>query len=153
MDTSDSQLIRSALVLEWVKPDELHEIWETIRPGLLEVNKHATGWIIEDVYMAIKTTHSVLHLGYIAGEYAGFIVTSNEKVPRGTIINIWCLYHVNNDFSLFEENIEQVRSWAKNIGAYAIRMQSPRRGWEKQAPKLGFRPIHTVYELDVKESV
>lgn len=153
MDNSENVVIRRGLVLEWIKPDEIHSVWEQIRPGLLKVNNHATGWIVEDVYTAIKTGTSVLHLGYIAGEYAGFIVTSNEKVSHGTIINIWCLYHEQNDFSLFEENIEIVKGWAKNIGAYAIRMSSPRKGWEKQAPKLGFKPIHTVYELDVKESL
>lgn len=137
------------LDLKFIPPNELSKVWEIIKPGVEEVRKHGAGWLAEDVYASIKTGHSYLHIGYEEDKYIGFVVTENTVVSRGTVINVWCGYSEGNEFEFLEQCTEIFKEWTKSINAYGVRYISPRTGWVKVAPKLGFKYVGSIYELEV----
>lgn len=131
----------------FVPPHELHSVWPTIRPGLeITAKKAPGGWIPEDVYLSIKTGDAVLHTAIVDSYYKGFLVSKAIDTLEGRKLLLW-ICHIEDD--LLDDNLEQVKEWAKNIGAVKIQFQSPRNGWERRAEALGFTPTMIVYETDV----
>lgn len=131
----------------WVAPADLGQVWATIRPGLeITAKKAPGGWLPEDVYMQIKTGDAVLHTAIVDSYYKGFLVSKTMDTLEGRKLLLW-ICHIEDD--LLDDNLEQVKEWAKNIGAVKIQYISPRIGWKKRGPKLGFGPTMTIYECDV----
>lgn len=134
--------------LQWIEPARLHEVWEEVRTGLLEVQKAGDDWLAEDVYKSIKDGLSQLHMGYLEGDYKGFIVTQQIPGYKGLKLHIWAVYsNGSSKENLMELALPQVEEWAENIRATKITFSSNRRGWEKN--RLGFKPTVTIYEKEV----
>jgi len=134
------------LTLEWVSPDDLHEHWPVIREGLEKVAVAGAGWLIEDAYMLIKTNAANLHIGSLEGNYVGFIITQQVPTYAGLSVHIFATYSNANNFNLLHEAMPEIKEWAKNVGAKKLTFSSKRKGWEKQAEKLGFQQVMTFYE-------
>ena len=96
--------------------------------------------------MAIKTGDAVLHTAIVDSYYKGFLVSKSIDTLEGRKLLLW-ICHIEDD--LLEDNLEQVKEWAKNIGAVKIQYISPRIGWKKRGPELGFEPTMVIYECDV----
>lgn len=129
---------------------ELHSVWATIRPGLEITAKKASGnWIPEDVWMELKTGGAVLHMVLVDMHYRGFLVSKTIEHFDGKTLLLWIGYSFESGKDLLLDNIEQVKEWAANIGAKRVQWQSPRKGFAKLAPKLGFEPMMTIYEYEV----
>lgn len=135
----------------WISPAEIHKHWETIKPGVEKVSKlqGTVGWLVEDVYSAVKTGLAHLHLCMRDGTYVGFIVTTNDQHVIGVVLTVWIAYSTIDQADFHEMIMEKLKEWAKNINARSIRFISPRTGWERMAPKLGFKYISSIYELEV----
>jgi hypothetical protein len=137
------------LTFEWIDPARLHGCWELIRLGLLKIVPHSTDrWIPEDIYMAIRTGTAHLHLGTRDGQYAGFLVTQKQQAWDGQVLHVWCAYSASED-DVLHDGMDQIKEWAQNMAATRITFASPRAGWEKVAPKYGFKPAHTIFEMEV----
>jgi hypothetical protein len=131
-----------------VTPDKLRNVWETIRPGLVETaHKAPGGWLPEDIYMSVKTGDSVLHILTAEKRYAGFLVSKTLETLEGRKLLLWIGYSVQGD--LLVDNIDQLREWAQNIGAVKMQFQSGRKGWAKVAETIGFEPTLVIYESEV----
>lgn len=137
--------------LEYIKPADLHTYWTLIRPGLEYVKSVADdGWIPEDVYSALKANTATLHIGQDeAGEYLGFVVLSLVPHWDGQEMNVWVAYSAVTDKQPILMWQEQIWQMARKAGAKRIVFSSPRKGWEKVAPAIGFRPYTTVYKCEV----
>lgn len=133
--------------LEYIEPTYISEIWETIKEGLGKVRKHGDDWLVEDVYMSLKLNQSILHVGYIDGEYIGFIITQQETTVSGPSLHIWCTYSKANDNRIFYECLPTLKEWAGRINAKKITFKSPRKGWEKKGRALGFEPTQVIYTM------
>lgn len=131
--------------LEHIPQADLQEAWKIIRPGLEKVHKHSvSGWIPEDVYVALRAGHSTLHLAYVEGDYAGFMVLTPQGVWDGKALHIWCAYNASKHdvLSLYEADLDRM---ARDIGATKITFWSP-RAWEKYGiAKHGFKAMQTEY--------
>lgn len=112
----------------YVKPEELRQIWDRIRPGLLEV-KEASGepWIPEDVYADCYAGRSLL---YLLGD--GFGVVQ----PQGDTLHVWCGWGA----WMMDDGMSELFSIAKAGGARKISFDSNRLGWQRVAKKYGFKP-------------
>lgn len=96
--------------------------------------------------MQVKTGEAVLHNAVVESYYKGFLVSKTIDTLEGRKLLLWVCY-ISDD--LLEDNLDQIKEWARNIGAVKIQFQSPRPGWEKRAPKLGFEKTMVIYETDV----
>jgi hypothetical protein len=129
-----------------VKPDELQDYWGLVRPGIEAVRSRSDGWLVEDVYCAVKLGASSLHIGYLDAEYAGFIVLTPQRLHNGLILEIWCCYaEIDGALDAFHEQLEGI---GRSIGARAIRFGSWRKGMLKMR-RFGYKPTHTVYEKEL----
>lgn len=128
----------------YVSPLELHETWPLIKPGLeIVIKKSKADWIPEDVYSALQTGNSTLHLLYNVDEYEGFVVLTPTKGYAGMTLFVWCAYSPTNTdvVSRYYPDIEKI---ARNIFAKKVRFASTRKGWSKM-----FTPVTTIYERKV----
>lgn len=135
-------------MLEWIEPARLHEAWEDVRTGLLEVQKAGDDWLVEDVYKSIKDGFSQLHIGYLDDIYKGFIITQQIPGYKGLKLHIWAAYSTGKkEEDLLHLALPQIEAWANNIHAYKITFSSNRKGWAKNT--LGFVPTVTIFEKEV----
>jgi len=135
------------LRLDWVNPNDLSNVWDTIKPGLAKVRKHGDHWREEDVYMAIKQGASNLHIGILDNRYAGFIVTTVQQSYDGVVLHIWvCYSQVGN---LLDSGMTHLREWAASVKARRIVFTSDRKGWERVGERHGFRPTLVTFECEV----
>src|SRR5574341_1199872 len=124
--------------------ERLHAVWPTILPGLAKIHRRASDhWIPEDVYAALRTGHSTLHLAEIDGQYLGFVVLTPSSVWDGLKLHIWCAYgEIDQDVvALFLPQLEQM---ARSIGARRITFWSSRR-WDRRIKPYGFALAQAEY--------
>lgn len=124
-----------------VAPERVNHIWQWVRKGLDEIRaKCDEAWTTGEVYNALLSGSAVL---YIAGEEDGFMIVRKIVDPRGPILFVWALW---GDLANTQDtHFRFIDDLAKNIGADRIRMESPRRGWERK----GFKVKTMVYEREV----
>lgn len=137
------------LKLEYVDPFNLKEAWKLIKTGVQKVTDLQSIFIAEDVYTEIKTGAAILHIAYVDNEYNGFVVTQNLQNHDGPVLHIWLAYSCKNtEGELLEVGLPIIKEWAQNISAKRVTFSSVRKGWAKN--KLGFKPLNTLYGLEVK---
>ena len=133
--------------LRWISPENLTQVWDLIKPGVLNISERTTeGWRYEDIYTAIKTGSSALHLAYET-KYLGFIVTTLITGYRDRSLNIWLCFNASEK-DIIEMFSEDVTKLAKNAGAKRITFYSSRR-WERRLKDYGFSPARTLFEKEV----
>lgn len=135
--------------LKHIPPAELYKWWEVVKPGLVEVQKYGRdGWLIEDVYLAIKNGASQLHIGIREKYYRGFIVTTGLPGFRGPVLHIWATYtnSKEDEIGAFWESLIEM---AKGAGFKRMTFHSPRKGWERRLSKYGFEPEQVIYTKEV----
>lgn len=134
--------------LRFVHPNELHDYWGLVLPGLEKVRGNAAdGWLPEDVYHSLKSNASTLHVGEIDGDYCGFIVLTPIQGFSAKRLHVWCLYTTSR--AAIDVFLPEIRRMAKQISARQITFHSPRKGWERRLAKLGFSPAQTIYAMEV----
>jgi trehalose/maltose hydrolase-like predicted phosphorylase len=126
--------------LKYVYPNELKQVWSQIKPSLEDMASRST-WIVEDAYSDIKEGRANLYLTINNNYFTGYIITQT----LGQTLHIWAAYNTNND--VLKDGLEATKELAKQQGLSEITFISPRRGWDKIAPKLGFKPSQWVYKL------
>lgn len=138
------------LRLEYIHPHHLQKYWPKVREGLGRVHQHsADTWIPEDVYVELKANRSTLHMGYVDSYYKGFFILTPTQGYDGPVLHVWALYSEGKDFDLFHEGMKEVLKLAAHMQAKRITFTSPRKGWERQAVKLGFSPRSTLFSMEV----
>lgn len=135
--------------LSWIQPDNLTYVWDLIKPGILKIQEQSKeGWRPEDIYTALKTNSSALHIGYLGEMYLGFMVTTLIPGYRDKSLNVWLCYNDSEEdiISMFSEDLVKL---AQNAGAKRISFYSPRNGWERRLKEYGFSPVRTVFEKEL----
>ena len=121
----------------YVAPVDLHKYWNQVRQGLEQVRrKSQADWIPEDVYSAIQSGTSTLH---VADE--GFFVLTPRNDFNGVTLFVWIAYGEGNVFEKYEPQLEQM---ARQIKARRIRFESSRRGWSKR-----YKYVTSIYEKEL----
>ena len=117
---------------------DIKQEWTWIRPRLERLlgKIKSDGWIIEDVYASLVTSHATLYAGD-----GGFAVLQVFPHYTGKRLHVWILETVNP-----ERHLEALLTLAKEHGASRITFESPRKGWAKRAERLGFKAARVVYE-------
>lgn len=133
--------------LSYVAPNDLQSVWHLVSKGLHKVKEFCTeSWIPEDVYHALKTGASTLHLAYRESDYVGFVVLSVLPDYDGKRVHIWCAYGEGGGCS--DTFMPQVVDMAKNIGAKRVTFWSPRE-WDHKLGKMGFAATQTEWKKEL----
>ncbi len=125
------------MILHYIPKDNLRQHWEYIRHGLEIVrSKGHTEYIPEDVYCDCYEQRSMLFMGIIDNKPVGFVVLQ----PIGNRLHVWAAWSLINDEALFMQAFQEIQQIAKQGGKTKVTFNSERRGWERKARQMGFKP-------------
>ncbi|NBX28435.1 MAG: hypothetical protein EBR55_09385 [Chitinophagia bacterium] len=132
------------MILHYIPKDQLRQHWEYIRHGLEIVrSKGHTEYIPEDVYCDCYEQRSMLFMGIIDNKPVGFVVLQ----PIGNRLHVWAAWSLINDDTLFMQAFQEIQQIAKQGGKTKVTFNSERRGWERKARQMGFKPQTWEYTL------
>lgn len=126
--------------LKYINPNELKQVWNQIKPSLSEISELGGDWIPEDAYCDIKVGKAQLYIGIKDNYFIGYIITQ----LIGKSLHVWAAYSQSHD--ILSEGLKQIADIASQMNAKEITFTSYRKGFEKIAPKLGFRPYTWRFE-------
>jgi hypothetical protein len=125
------------MILHYIPKDNLRQHWEYIRHGLEIVrSKGHTEYIPEDVYCDCYEQRSMLFMGIIDNKPVGFVVLQ----PIGNRLHVWAAWSLINDEALFMQAFQEIQQIARQGGKTKVTFNSERRGWERKARQMGFKP-------------
>ena len=132
------------MILHYIPKDKLREHWDYIRHGLEIVrSKGHTEYIPEDVYCDCYEQRSMLFMGIIDNKPVGFVVLQ----PIGNRLHVWAAWSLINDEALFMQAFQEIQQIARQGGKTKVTFNSERRGWERKARQMGFKPQTWEYTL------
>jgi len=132
------------MILHYIPKDNLRQHWEYIRHGLEIVrSKGHTDYIAEDVYCDCYEQRSMLFMGIIDNKPVGFVVLQ----PIGNRLHVWAAWSLLNDEVLFTQAFQEIQQIARQGGKTKVTFNSERRGWERKARQMGFKPQTWEYTL------
>ena len=132
------------MILHYISKDNLRQHWEYIRYGLEIVrSKGHTEYIPEDVYCDCYEQRSMLFMGIIDNKPVGFVVLQ----PIGNRLHVWAAWSLINDEALFTQAFQEIQQIARQGGKTKVTFNSERRGWERKARQMGFKPQTWEYTL------
>ena len=73
----------------------------------------------------------------------GFVVLQ----PMGNTIHVWAAWSSINDELLLTQAFQEIQAIAKQGSKTRITFTSQRRGWDKKALQMGFKPSTWEYTL------
>lgn len=127
--------------VRFIPATELKTYWGFIRCGLDRIlSKSPEQWIAEDVYAAIVSNQAALWL-FETDRPIGFTVIK----PEGDDMFVWCVYGCEGGYLI--EGMQHIEQIARAGNAKRITFGTYRRGWDKVAPNLGFKPWMWAKEL------
>jgi hypothetical protein len=125
------------VILNYIPKDQLRSHWNYVKHGLELVRaKGHTEWIVEDVYCDCYENRSMLFVGMIDNKPIGFVVLQ----PIGNTLHVWATWSTLNDKTLFQQAWQEIQAIAKQGGKSRVTFSSQRKGWERNARELGFKP-------------
>lgn len=134
-------------MLRRMTPADVRGSWDWMREGLRETaQKTHTRYLPEDVLYRLWGG-SAFAYAIDTGPHssAGFAILTEEHDPDGLVLFVWALWgrHLAPHKTAIYADLEHI---AREVKAIRIRMQSPRKGWEREAY---FAPVATLYEHEV----
>jgi Fe2+ transport system protein FeoA len=125
------------MILHYIPKDQLRSHWDYVKHGLELVRaKGHTEWIVEDVYCDCYENRSMLFIGMVDNKPIGFVVLQ----PMGDTLHVWSAWSTINDNILFQQAFQEIQAIAKQGGKSRVTFSSQRKGWERRARELGFKP-------------
>jgi len=125
------------MILHYIPKDNLRQHWDYVKHGLELVRQRGhMEWIIEDVYCDCYENRSMLFLGIVDNKPVGFVVLQ----PMGNTLHVWVTWSTLNDQTLFQQAWQEIQAIAKQGNKARVTFSSQRKGWERKARELGFKP-------------
>ena len=132
------------MILHYIPKDNLRQHWEYVRHGLELVRARGHNeWLPEDVYCDCYENRSMLFIGIINNKPVGFVVLQ----PIGNRLHVWASWSTINDMTLFMQAFQEIQAIAKQGGKTKVTFNSERKGWERRARQMGFKPQTWEYTL------
>ena len=132
------------MILHYIPKDQLRTHWQFIKHGLEIVrSKGHPEWLAEDVYCDCYEHRSMVFLAVTNNQPYGFVVLQ----PMGNTIHVWAAWSSINDELLLQEAWQEIQAIAKQGSKTRITFTSQRRGWDKKALQMGFKPSTWEFTL------
>ena len=133
------------MILHYIPKDQLRAHWEFIKHGLEIVRQRGhTEWIVEDVYCDCYENRSMVFLAITDNKPYGFVVLQ----PIGNTLHIWAAWSAINNEELQNAAMKEIQAIAKQGGKSKVTFSSQRKGWERRAKAMGFKPQTWEYILE-----
>jgi len=127
---------------QYIEPNNLRNWWQFVRPGLEHILKKSPEyWIPEDVYADCYSGKAHLWVFSENNYPVGFAVLSSKN----DTLHCWCGW--SNSVGHFKNAVDCVSEIAKESGFKYLAFDSWRSGWDRIAPKFGFKPRTWVKEI------
>ena len=78
----------------------------------------------------------MLFIGVIDQQPVGLVILQ----PIADALHIWATWSTLNDSTLFYQAWQEIQQIAKNGNKVKVTFSSQRKGWERKARELGFKP-------------
>lgn len=131
-----------SLSVKYVNPMELKAIWPWVRDKLNVVqNKSPESWIPEEIYCKCFNQEAMLWVGYLFNKPVCMFILE----PLGDTVGISVAFSESEPVA--DEALKHIEGIAKQGGARYLEFRTWRRGWEKRARQMGFRPRAWVKEI------
>ncbi len=125
------------MILHYIPKDQLRTHWEFIKHGLEIVrSKGHPEWLVEDVYCDCYEQRSMVFLAVTDNKPYGFVVLQ----PIGKTLHVWAAWSTINNELLLQQAFQEIQQIAKNGQKTKVTFSSQRRGWERKAKQMGFKP-------------
>lgn len=125
------------MILHYIPKDQLRSHWDFVKHGLEIVrSKGHPEWIVEDVYCDCYENRSMVFLAITENKPYGFVVLQ----PIGQTLHVWAAWSTINDKLLLQQAWQEIQQIAKNGQKTKVTFSSQRRGWERKARLMGFKP-------------
>ena len=85
----------------------------------------------------------MLFIAIIDNKQVGFVVLQ----PTFNSFHVWASWSTINDQTLFQQAFQEIQAIAKQGGKSKVTFTSQRRGWERRAKQMGFKPQTWEYQL------
>jgi len=132
------------MILHYIPKDQLRTHWEFLKHGLEIVrSKGHPEWLAEDVYCDCYEQRSMVFLAITNNQPYGFVVLQ----PMGNTIHVWAAWSSINDDLLLTQAFQEIQAIAKQGSKTRITFTSQRRGWDKKAIAMGFKPSTWEFTL------
>jgi len=118
--------------------------WAAIKSPMEELKTYSPeDWIVEDVYADLISNRSLLWVALKEQKFAGFFILQ----PSGLHLHVWAAWMLENDYQIVESGIKYIKGLASQANAKYITFSSHRKGWQRRAKQLGFRPKQWICEV------
>ena len=132
------------MILHYIPNQELRQHWDFVKNGLEIVRSKAdSSWIVEDVYCDCYENRSMLFLIITNKTLYGFVVLQ----PNNQAMHVWVTWMNVNDNKLLEQIFEEAKVISKQNGKSTITFTSQRKGWERKAKQMGFKPLTWEFKI------
>ena len=132
------------MILHYIPNHELRQHWDFVKNGLEIVRSEAdSSWIVEDVYCDCYENRSMLFLIITNKTLYGFVVLQ----PNNQAMHVWVTWMNINDNKLLEQIFEEAKVISKQNGKSTITFTSQRKGWERKAKQMGFKPLTWEFKI------
>lgn len=131
-----------SLLVNYITPTNLKNVWPFVREKLCIIqSKSPESWIPEEIYCKCFNQDSMLWVGYLFNKPACMFILE----PLGDTVGISVAWSESE--SVADEALKHIEGIAKNGGAKYLEFRTWRKGWEKRARQMGFRPRAWVKEI------
>lgn len=132
----------TSLSVKYIPPDGLRDVWPWVREKLEIVQrKSPESWMAEEIYYRCFTQTSMLWIGYLFNKPSCMFILE----PLGDTVGISIAWSESE--SVADEALKHIEGIAKQGNAKYLEFRTWRRGWEKRARQMGFRPRAWVKEI------
>lgn len=137
-----------------VDASNVAQLWPTVRKYLLKVTERGDKPTLpEDVYVALIRNECAVTVGFVDDRPIGaFAVRVRHTDARKPELWVWA---AGSEPGLPVEvrdatQLEMFRQ-ARAVGAKALSMSSPRAGWSRMLQHHGWKPVTTIYAIEVPD--
>jgi hypothetical protein len=125
-----------------LEPQDLREVWDTIKPGLEAIKAawpELSTWLVEDVYASIKAKESVV---YVTED--GFAVCNviTDQYSGLSDLFIWIAYSFQPGGNMIEKYLPSFIEVARDLGYRGVVTQSNHPALAKVEQ---LEPVYTEY--------
>lgn len=132
------------MILHYIPKDQLRQHWDYVRHGLEIVRQHGhMEYIAEDVYCDCHENRAMLFICVLDKNPIGFVVLQ----PIGNSLHVWATYSTIYDKTIFYQAWQEIQQIARQGSKTRVTFSSQRKGWERRARALGFKPQTWEYTL------
>lgn len=144
--TEHSSTHESGRFLTTYKSDQVHTIWEQVRPLVARVCKRFPDYQPQDILEMLRNREAQLWV-VVNGGIEGMFITKIENTPQRR----FCLIFVcaGEGISGWIDYIKTVEEWAKQMNCDSLRIVG-RKGWKKLLPD--FNELHVTLERDIGDT-